>query len=161
MAGKYPVCPLAPAAFPDLPVIRGASFATIAAGVRYAGRTDVMLARLAPGTTMAGVFTKSATRSAPVLDCQAKIGGDGDAGAAIVVNSGNANAFTGRNGIEATRAVTSAAATALGLPEDRVFSSSTGVIGEKLPADRITARLTASGTRGSRDEGGGGSSWVT
>ena len=141
MAGKYPVSPLAPAAFPDLPVIRGASFATIAAGVRYAGRTDVMLARLAPGTTMAGVFTKSATRSAPVLDCQAKIGGDGDAGAAIVVNSGNANAFTGRNGIEATRAVTSAAATALGLPEDRVFSSSTGVIGEKLPADRITARL--------------------
>ena len=55
MAGKYPVSPLAPAAFPDLPVIRGASFATIAAGVRYAGRTDVMLARLAPGTTMAGV----------------------------------------------------------------------------------------------------------
>ncbi|MWB76756.1 bifunctional glutamate N-acetyltransferase/amino-acid acetyltransferase ArgJ [Pseudooceanicola sp. 216_PA32_1] len=141
MAGKYPVSPLAPAAFPALPVIRGASFATVAAGVRYAGRTDVMLARLAPGTTMAGVFTKSSTRSAPVLDCQAKIGGDGDAGAAIVVNSGNANAFTGRNGIEATRAVTSAAAAVLGLPEDRVFSSSTGVIGEKLPAERITAKL--------------------
>ncbi|OWU86027.1 N-acetylglutamate synthase [Oceanicola sp. 22II-s10i] len=139
--GKYPVSPLAPANFPDLPVIEGVSFATVAAGVRYAGRTDVMLARLAPGSVMAGVFTRSSTRSAPVLDCQAKIGGDGDAGAAIVVNSGNANAFTGRNGIEATRAVTTAAAKALGLPEDRVFSSSTGVIGEKLKHERITDKL--------------------
>ncbi|WP_375687802.1 bifunctional glutamate N-acetyltransferase/amino-acid acetyltransferase ArgJ [Pseudooceanicola sp. LIPI14-2-Ac024] len=139
--GKYPVSPLAPAAFPDLPVIGGVSFATVAAGVRYAGRTDVMLAHLAPGTAVAGVFTRSSTRSAPVLDCQAKIGGDSDAGAAIVVNSGNANAFTGKNGIDATRAVTSATAEVLGIPESRVFTSSTGVIGEKLPSDRITAKL--------------------
>ncbi|MDF1854998.1 bifunctional glutamate N-acetyltransferase/amino-acid acetyltransferase ArgJ [Pseudooceanicola sp.] len=139
--GKYPVSPLAPAAFPALPVIEGVAFATIAAGVRYAGRTDVMLARLAPGTTIAGVFTRSSTRAAPVLDCQAKIGGDSDAGAAIIVNSGNANAFTGRSGIDATRAVTRAVAAELGLPETRVFSSSTGVIGEKLPAGRITDKV--------------------
>ncbi|GGM08874.1 arginine biosynthesis bifunctional protein ArgJ [Pseudooceanicola nanhaiensis] len=139
--GKYPVSPLAPAAFPELPVIRGASFATVAAGVRYAGRTDVMLALLAPGTQMAGVFTRSSTRSAPVLDCQAKIGGDSEAGAAIVVNSGNANAFTGKNGVTATEAVTRGAAEALGLPVERIFTSSTGVIGEKLPAERITAKL--------------------
>jgi len=141
MAGKYPVSPLAPASFPDLPVIRGASFASIAAGVRYAGRTDLMLCRLVPGTVMAGVFTRSSTRSAPVLDCQEKIGGDSEAGAAIVVNSGNSNAFTGRNGIEATRAVTAKAAEVLGLPVERIFTSSTGVIGEKLPHDRITAKL--------------------
>lgn len=139
--GKYPVSPLAPASFPALPVIRGARFATVAAGVRYAGRTDVMLALMDPGTTMAGVFTRSSTRSAPVLDCQAKIGGDSDAGAAIVVNSGNANAFTGKNGVTATEAVTGAAAKALGLPVERIFTSSTGVIGEKLPAERITAKL--------------------
>ena len=116
-------------------------FATAAAGVKYQGRTDVMLAALDAGTTMAGVFTRSKTRSAPVLDCQDKIGQDGDGPAAIVVNSGNSNAFTGKNGIEATRAVTTAAAKALGLEEARVFSSSTGVIGEPLPHARITAKL--------------------
>ena len=133
--------PLAPERFPDLPVIKGVRFASVAAGVRYAGRTDVMLAHLAPGSVVAGVFTRSATRSAPVLDCQAKIGTHSNDGAAIIVNSGNSNAFTGRNGIEATRAVTSAVAKAMDLPEGRVFSSSTGVIGEPLPHDRITAKV--------------------
>ncbi|MDF1706799.1 MAG: bifunctional glutamate N-acetyltransferase/amino-acid acetyltransferase ArgJ [Paracoccaceae bacterium] len=135
------VSPLAPEAFPSLPVIEGVAFSAAQAGVRYQGRTDVMLARLAPGTTMAGVFTRSATRSAPVLDCQAKIGLDSADGAAIIVNSGNSNAFTGKNGVVSTRAVTSAVAEVLGLPETRVFSSSTGVIGEPLPHERITAKL--------------------
>lgn len=133
--------PLAPENFPSLPHITGVSFAAINAGVKYKGRPDVMLVQIAPGSTMAGVFTKSATRSAPVLDCQAKIGSDSDAGAAIIVNSGNANAFTGKNGIEATRAVTNAVAAALELPETRVFSSSTGVIGEALPHGKITAKV--------------------
>lgn len=133
--------PLAPESFPDLPVIKGVRFSSVAAGVRYAGRTDVMLAHLAPGSTVAGVFTRSATRSAPVLDCQAKIGTHTDDGAAIIVNSGNSNAFTGRNGVDATRAVTSAVAQAMNLPEGRVFSSSTGVIGEPLPHGRITAKI--------------------
>ncbi|MGB7319518.1 MAG: bifunctional glutamate N-acetyltransferase/amino-acid acetyltransferase ArgJ [Planktotalea sp.] len=141
MAGTPPRSPLAPARFPDLPHISGASFAAVSAGVKYAGRTDVMLARLAPGSTIAGVFTKSATRSAPVLDCQAKIGLDNDAGAAIIVNSGNSNAFTGKNGVDATRAVTSTVAAALDLPESRVYSSSTGVIGEPLPFAKITAKV--------------------
>lgn len=136
------VSPLAPEAFPDLPVIEGVAFSAAQAGVRYQGRTDVMMARLAPGTTMAGVFTRSATRSAPVLDCQAKIGLDSAEGAAIIVNSGNSNAFTGKNGVVSTRAVTTAAAETLGLPETRVFSSSTGVIGEPLPHERITAKLS-------------------
>ncbi|WP_146590516.1 bifunctional glutamate N-acetyltransferase/amino-acid acetyltransferase ArgJ [Puniceibacterium confluentis] len=133
--------PLAPESFPDLPVIKGVRFSSVAAGVRYAGRTDVMLAHLAPGSTVAGVFTRSATRSAPVLDCQAKIGTHTDDGAAIIVNSGNSNAFTGRNGVDATRAVTSAVAQTMNLPEGRVFSSSTGVIGEPLPHGRITAKI--------------------
>jgi glutamate N-acetyltransferase / amino-acid N-acetyltransferase len=149
VAGKKanPVSPLAPARFPDLPVIQGVEFASVAAGVRYAGRTDVMLARLAPGSVVAGAFTRSSTRAACVLDCQAKLTGramgklPANAGAAIIVNSGNANAFTGGNGQAAVDAVTGAVAEALGVPAGRVFSSSTGVIGEPLPFERITAKI--------------------
>ena len=135
------VSPLAPDHFPDLPVIDGVRFATIAAGVRYQGRTDVMLAELAPGSTVAGAFTRSATRAAPVLDCQAKIGATSDTGAAILVNSGNANAFTGKGGVTAVEAITAAVAGVCNIPQSRVFTSSTGVIGEPLPHDRITAVL--------------------
>jgi len=137
------VSPLAPAAFPDLPVIAGVEFATTAAGVRYSGRTDVMLARLAPGTALAGVFTRSATRSAAVLDCQEKLKGApvSEAGAAILVNSGNANAFTGAAGAESVAEVTAAVSHALDLPQERVLTASTGVIGEPLPHDRITAAI--------------------
>lgn len=142
MGKSLAVSPLAPASFPELPVIEGVEFAAAQAGVRYAGRTDVMLARLAEDTAMAGVFTRSATRSAAVLDCQEKIGQPDAGPAAIIVNSGNSNAFTGRNGVESTHAVTSAVAQTLEIEENRVFSSSTGVIGEPLPHDRITAKLS-------------------
>ena len=133
------VSPLAPARFPDLPAIAGVEFASAAAGVKYAGRTDVMLARIAPGAAIAGVFTTSSTRAACVLDCQSKLAMrvPKDTGAAIIVNSGNANAFTGKQGQEAVDLVTGAVAEALDLPASRVFSSSTGVIGEPLPVDRI------------------------
>ncbi|RVT82044.1 bifunctional glutamate N-acetyltransferase/amino-acid acetyltransferase ArgJ [Rhodobacteraceae bacterium CCMM004] len=148
------VSPLAPRRFPDLPDVAGLRTATAAAGVRYRGRTDVMLALLPQGTTMAGVFTRSATRAAPVLDCEAKIGGSDDGPAAILVNSGNANAFTGRHGSEAVEAVTAAVARAAGVPQARVFTSSTGVIGEPLLHARITAaidRLVADAAPGALD----------
>ncbi|WP_420568925.1 bifunctional glutamate N-acetyltransferase/amino-acid acetyltransferase ArgJ [Thalassovita sp.] len=141
MGKDLPVSPLAPASFPDLPRIEGVEFSSAMAGVKYKDRADVMLARLAPGSAIAGTFTRSATRSAAVLDCQEKIGQPAQGAAAIIVNSGNANAFTGKNGVEATHAVTSAVAHALEIEENRVFSSSTGVIGEALPHDRITAKL--------------------
>lgn len=141
MKTKPPVSPLAPAAFPDLPEVAGVRFATGSAGVRYRDRTDVLLVSLAPGTAIAGAFTRSATRSAAVLDCEAKLGGDPAPGAAIIVNSGNANAFTGRRGVESVRAITEATARTLGIPAARVFSSSTGVIGEPLPHERIIDRL--------------------
>ena len=140
-----PVSPLAPAVFPDLPVIKGASFAAIGAGIKYQNRKDVMLVHLAPGTAMAGVFTRSSTRSGCVRDCQAKLALKAplDAGAAILVNSGNSNAFTGALGDKAVAEVTGAAAAALGLPASRVFSSSTGVIGEPLPFEKITQVIPA------------------
>ncbi|MEL6452818.1 MAG: bifunctional glutamate N-acetyltransferase/amino-acid acetyltransferase ArgJ [Pseudomonadota bacterium] len=124
-----------------MPVIDGVRFATVAAGVRYTVRPDVMLAQCAPGTTIAGTFTRSSTRAAPVLDCQDKLGGPSDAGAAILVNAGNANAFTGRSGIEAVQAVVQATVDATGVPAARVFTASTGVIGEPLPHARITQNL--------------------
>ena len=143
MATITAVSPLAPAAFPTLPVIAGVKFATAAAGVKYQGRTDVMLATLIPGTVIAGAFTRSSTRSASVLDCQTKLGGSSDAGAAILVNSGNSNAFTGKGGVVAVQAITAAVSEACSLPQARVFTSSTGVIGEPLPHHSITAVLTA------------------
>jgi len=139
-----PVSPLAPRdGFPALPRIAGVEFAAAAAGVRYAGRADVMLARLAPGTAIAGAFTRSSTRAACILDCQAKLktAAEGAEGAAIIVNSGNANAFTGSAGQASVDAVTRGVAEALALPAARVFSSSTGVIGEPLPHERIVAKL--------------------
>jgi glutamate N-acetyltransferase / amino-acid N-acetyltransferase len=141
MSGKYPVSPLAPASFPDLPVVAGAAFATAQAGIKQADRTDVMLATLAPGTRIAGVFTRSKTRSAAVLDCQEKIGGDETGGGAILVNSGNANAFTGQAGFDSVARIAGAVAHALDIPQTRVFTSSTGVIGVPLPDDRITKKL--------------------
>ena len=133
--------PLAPDDFPNIGAITGVRFSSLAAGVKYKGRPDVMLAQLSAGSTIAGVFTTSATRSAPVLDCQEKLGQMSDQGAAIIVNSGNANAFTGKIGTAAMKAVLNAVSAKLSLSPNRVFSASTGVIGEPLPYDRIIVKL--------------------
>lgn len=143
---KPSISPLAPAGgFPELPVIDGVRFAAAEAGVRYKGRLDVMLAEIAPGAAIAGVFTRSATRSAPVLWCEEKLAalraGGGGGGFAIVANSGNSNAFTGAVGRDAVRVTVDATADALGVPADHVFVASTGVIGEPLPAERIAVKL--------------------
>ncbi len=131
--------------FPALPEIAGVRFASAAAGVKYKGRLDVMLAEIAEGSAIAGVFTKSATRSAPVDWCKTKLAelkkGTPKGPMAIVVNSGNANAFTGDNGMKGVSATAKAAAAAVGGAQRGVFISSTGVIGEALPADRITEKL--------------------
>lgn len=142
---KPAVSPLAPASFPDLPEISGVRFAAAPAGVKYAGRDDVMLAVVDPGATVGGVFTRSSTRSAPVLDCQAKLaqGADRDKGLAILVNSGNSNAFTGHRGQDSVDALCAATADILGLPQTRIFTASTGVIGEPLPHQRIIDALGA------------------
>jgi glutamate N-acetyltransferase / amino-acid N-acetyltransferase len=133
------VSPLAPARFPSLAPIAGVRLAAAAAHVRYPGRDDLMLVELAPGTTVAGVLTQSLTAGAPVLWCRECLA-LGRA-RAIVVNSGNANVFTGRAGREAVAATAGAAARLLRCEAGQVLVSSTGVIGEKLPAERIIAAL--------------------
>ena len=146
-----PVSPLAPkGGFPTLPQIDGARFAAAAAGVRYTtGRLDVALMELCAGSSVAAVFTRSATRAAPVLDGEeklARLAGAGTAtgsGFAIIVNAGNANAFTGGAGRASVQAVSTAVAERMAIPADHVFMSSTGVIGEPLAHDRIVDVLDA------------------
>jgi glutamate N-acetyltransferase / amino-acid N-acetyltransferase len=141
MATSHPVSPLAPASYPSMPAIAGVELAVAACGVRYHNRTDLLCARFSDGTQVAGVFTQSLTASAPVLACRDAL--KGGSARALVVNSGNSNAFTGKAG-EASVARVRAAATALnGCTENEVFTASTGVIGETLPDERITAALPA------------------
>src|SRR5215218_11426647 len=94
------VSPLAPKNVPDMPTIAGVRLATAEAGIRYKDRTDVLLAVMDKGTTVAGVFTQSKCPSAPVEWCRARLGRGG--ARALVVNSGNANAFTGKTGKQST-----------------------------------------------------------
>ncbi len=130
---------LAPARFAILPEIAGVRLAAASAAVRSPGRKDVMLAELAPGTTVAGVFTRSQTASAPVDWCRDAV--RGGKARALLVNAGNANAFTGAAGLAAVERTARAAARAVGCKPDQVFVASTGVIGEKLPDERITRVL--------------------
>jgi glutamate N-acetyltransferase / amino-acid N-acetyltransferase len=143
------VSPLAPSNFPEMPEIAGVRMATAAAGIRYKGRTDVLLALFDKGTTVAGVFTKSKCPSAAVDWCRDKI----KAGKArvLVVNSGNANAFTGRTGREAARYTAASACKAANCKTSEVLLASTGVIGEPLDArafDRVMDDLVAAAKPG-------------
>jgi len=141
------VSPLAPTDVPDMPAIAGVRLATAAAGIRYKGRTDVLLAVMDKGTTAAGVFTKSKCPSAPVEWCRAKL--KGGKARALVVNSGNANAFTGKTGKQSTALTAQIAAKAVGCTTGDVFLASTGVIGEPLDAtkfDGVLATLAEAAT---------------
>jgi glutamate N-acetyltransferase/amino-acid N-acetyltransferase len=135
------VSPLAPRNFASLPPLAGVRLASGEAGIRYKNRTDVLLAVFAPGTQVAGVFTKSKTASAPVDWCKANL--KSGSARSLVVNSGNANAFTGKLGMEGARAVAQSAAASVGCRASEVFLASTGVIGEPLPAEKITKLLGA------------------
>ncbi len=133
------VSPLAPTDVPELPPLAGVRLATAAAGIRYKGRTDVLLALLDPGTTVAGVFTTSKCPSAPVEWCRAKL--KGGKARALVVNSGNANAFTGKTGRASTALTAKIAAKAANCTLGEVFLASTGVIGEPLDATKFNGVL--------------------
>ena len=127
--------PLAPKRFPKLPEIAGLRLAAIAAGIRYRARADLMLAELAPGSTIAGILTRSSMPGAPVLWCREHL--PRGKARAIVVNAGNANVFTGRQGREDVAATAAAVAKALKAKPQEVFVCSTGVIGETLAVDRL------------------------
>ena len=118
--------------------IPGVRFATVNAGIKSGNGEDVTLIVLEAGTVVAGLFTKSMTRSAPVIDCQNKIGMEiKNNGAAIIINAGNANAFTGRQGEIAVHEIVAALSKRVEVPVERIFSSSTGVIGEPLEYEKI------------------------
>ena len=133
------ISPFAPRKLTPLPAIEGVRLAACEAGIRYAGRKDLMLALLAPGTVAGGVLTRSKTASAPVDWCRERLAGG--TARALVVNSGNANAFTGMKGRDAVRATAEAAAEAAGCAMEDVFLASTGVIGEPLDPAKFTGRI--------------------
>jgi glutamate N-acetyltransferase/amino-acid N-acetyltransferase len=140
MPVSTPISPLAPKTIPDMPAIAGVRLATAAAGIRYRDRTDVMLAVFDEGTSVAGVFTRSKCPSAPVEWCRARI--KGARARALVVNSGNANAFTGKSGRTACALTAKLAAAAAGCKMSEVFLASTGVIGEPLRAQAFGGVMT-------------------
>jgi glutamate N-acetyltransferase / amino-acid N-acetyltransferase len=135
------ISPFAPERLPRLPAIDGVRLAAAAAGIRYPGRIDLLLSLFDPGTTVAGVLTKSKTASAPVDWCRQHLA-HGMA-RALVVNSGNANAFTGKRGLEAVKLTAQAAAEVADCLEADVYLASTGVIGEPLGASKITRCLAS------------------
>ena len=150
MPALAPLSPLAPKTYPALPPIAGVRFATIEAGVRYAGRTDVMMALFDRPAAVAGVFTRSKCPSAPVDWCRAHL--SGGSARALIVNSGNANAFTGGVGAAAVAHVADAAAKAIGANRSEIFMASTGVIGEPLDGARI-ARVMDTLVAGAKPNG--------
>ncbi len=139
MAKAPKVSPFAPASSPTVPVIAGVRFATAAAGIRYKGRTDLLLAVLDKGTVAAGVTTKSKTCSAAVLWCREAL--KTGTARAVVVNSGNANTFTGKRGADAVRITAEAAAKAIGAKPEEIYIASTGVIGEPMDASKFAHLL--------------------
>lgn len=135
------ISPLAPAAFPTMPPLAGVRLAGHECGIRYVGRPDLLVAELAAGTTVAGVFTRSLTCSAPVLWCR-EAAAKGKA-RLLVVNSGNANAFTGAAGMASVQRTVAMAAELAGCKKTEVYVSSTGTIGVPLPDEKITSNLGA------------------
>lgn len=133
------ISPFAPTSYPELPPIAGVRLATSACGIRYKNRTDLLVAELCEGTQAAGVFTRSLTASAPVLAGRDALK-DGSA-RVLVVNSGNSNAFTGKSGVHAVEQVRASACEVFKCKPSQFYMASTGVIGEKLPYEKITAAL--------------------
>ena len=140
MAAPGAVSPLA-VSLPPLPPIGGVRLGAASAGIRYQGRTDLVMAEFTPGTTVAGVFTRNRCPGAPIDWCRQAL--EGGRARALVVNAGNANVFTGAAGRRAVLATAEAASALAGCAATEVFLASTGVIGEVLPHERITAALPA------------------
>jgi glutamate N-acetyltransferase/amino-acid N-acetyltransferase len=141
----HPVSPLAPKSYPELPPIAGVRFATAEAGIKYKNRTDVLLMAFDAGTTAAGVLTRSKCSSAAVDWCKRNLPGGKARG--LVVNSGNANAFTGTKGQHSVQLTADYAAQALGCSPAEIFLASTGVIGEPLDAGKFAGVLDTMATR--------------
>ncbi len=136
------VSPLAPKTYAKLPPIGGVELGAVAAGIKYKGRTDLLVAKMAEGTQAAGVFTTSKTASAPVEWCRNNIGDNGE-GRMLVVNSGNSNAFTGKAGVATVKATAAAAAQAGNCRQKDVFIASTGVIGQPMDPEPVVKGIEA------------------
>lgn len=136
------VSPLAPKSMPKLSPVGGVLLGATAAGIKYKGRTDLLVAKMIEGTQVAGVFTTSKTASAPVEWCRNNVT-EGGEGRMLVVNSGNSNAFTGKAGVATVKATAAAAAQAGNCRQKDVFIASTGVIGQPMDPAPVVAGIEA------------------
>ncbi len=143
------VSPLAPKSYPKMPAIEGVRMETSMAGIKYKNRTDVLMMVFDEPASVAGVFTRSLCPSAPVDLCRLNL--KGGKARAVVVNSGNANAFTGKKGVESTEMTAQSAAKAAGCKPTEVFLASTGVIGEPLDATKFAGLLDGMVTSARQD----------
>ena len=135
------VSPLAPASFPAIPAIAGLTLATAASGLKYTGRDDMLLMRVGEGAAMAGVFTRSDTAAAAVIWCREALAAQPDNLRAVLVNAGNANAFTGSGGMDAVEESCRGMASCLGCDWRQLLMASTGVIGEPLDVPVLAAQF--------------------
>jgi glutamate N-acetyltransferase/amino-acid N-acetyltransferase len=149
-SGAAKVSPFAPKSVPAVPTIEGVRFASAEAGIKYKNRRDLMVAVMDEGTVAAGVLTQSKTCSAPVLWCRESL--KGGKARMLVVNSGNANAFTGRKGRAAVETTAQFAQAAVGCGPNEVYLASTGVIGEPLDAEKFAHLLGRLATSASADD---------
>jgi glutamate N-acetyltransferase/amino-acid N-acetyltransferase len=142
MADDLPISPLAPKKQPVLPPIAGVRLGAVEAGIKYRGRTDLAAIVFDEDVVCAGVFTKSACASAPVEWCRELLSGvENPRARTAIINSGNANAFTGKAGAEAARMSADAAAQVFDCKPENVLLASTGVIGEPLDASAFANHL--------------------
>ena len=122
--------------------VAGVEIGVTEAGIRKANRRDLTVFRLAEGTSVAGVFTRNRFCAAPVQVCQAHLAAGGPI-SALVINTGNANAGTGEEGLKKAKDTCDALGKLLGVPASQILPFSTGVILEPLPLDRLVAGLPA------------------
>jgi len=134
------ISPLAPAGLPDFFDIGGVMLSAAATGVKYRGRDDLLCVSFPSGAAVAGVLTRSRTASAPVIFCRKNLA-SGKPARALLVNAGNANAFTGKAGDAAMTSTVCALAAEIGCAADEVYVASTGVIGEVLDDQKINAHM--------------------
>jgi glutamate N-acetyltransferase/amino-acid N-acetyltransferase len=133
------ISPLAPENFPEMPEVAGVRMATAETGEKYKGRPDLLLIELKQGTTVAGALTKSTAPGHPVSWCKSNLKLGKARG--LIVNAGNANVFTGKQGLRVVEETAKTVSKIFCCKEDEIFVASTGVIGEKLDHKKITQQI--------------------
>ena len=135
---------------PSMPPLAGVSLATVPTAIGYAGRDDILMASFAPGTVAAGVLTQNSAAAAPVLWTRQRLA-NADAPAALLINAGNANCYTGQAGHRIVKDAAARAAARLGAKPENIYICSTGRIGQQVPPQAMLDAIDALADERSED----------